>query len=115
MTDVSPREALTSAVRYWEPRRPIYNLVLLIVVLLNYYFHLPISRAALKFSTLEVLIILAVLANISYCAAYLPDVLLQMSGAREKWLKLRWTLLLIGFSFGAILADLFSHSMFWGP
>ena len=55
MTDVSPREALTGAVRYWEPRRPIYNLVLLVVVLLNYYFHLPISRAALRFSTLEVL------------------------------------------------------------
>jgi hypothetical protein len=34
MAEVSFREALTQAIRYWEPRRPLYNGLLLIVVVI---------------------------------------------------------------------------------
>ncbi len=56
---VTFREALTDAIRFWERRRIIYNLVLAVVVAIH----------AVIF------------------AAYVPDIPAQLSGFRAQWLR----------------------------
>lgn len=41
MLQITAREALSEAVRYWEPRRILYNCVLLIVVIAVFCANLP--------------------------------------------------------------------------
>ncbi len=67
------RECLTNAIRYWEPRRVLYNLVLAVIVSVHYAQGLPFSRTVLQFNLFLLLFALAVLANVAYCAAYIPD------------------------------------------
>ena len=110
--DVAARAALTSAIRYWEPRRVLFNLVLAIVTGTVYMANFPHSRRQFTFDTLQALVVLAVLANIAYCAAYPVDVLAQLSGLRATWLRLRWALLALGLVVAAILTNFFSGALF---
>lgn len=112
MTETTARVALSDAIRYWEPRRILYNLALLVVVAALYFTNLPESRASINTDSLQVLFVLAVLANVAYCAAYVVDVVAQLSSFRSTWLRLRWTLLLVGVAFAAILANFFSRGLF---
>lgn len=114
MTDISASTAITSAVKYWEPRRLLYNAVLLVVVVANYYNRTPGLRSPLTFATFEGMFVLAVIANVAYCAAYLPDVFMQLSQVRETWLRFRWSLLVVGLGFAAVLANTISHEVFSG-
>src|ERR1700734_796818 len=82
MADVSVREAISAAIRYWEPRRLLYNAVLLIVVATVFVLGLPISRSQLNVNLLLFLFIMAVLANVAYCACYVVDVAAQVSDFR---------------------------------
>ena len=61
--------------RYWEPRRFIYNGILGLVVLTHFILGWAKSAESLSFDLLLGLFILAVLANIAYCAAYVVDML----------------------------------------
>jgi hypothetical protein len=54
----------------------------------------------------------AVLANVAYCAAYIPDVLVQSSGYHNAWRKYRWVVFSIGVLFAAILTRFIAVSMF---
>ena len=112
MSQITTRYALSEAVRYWEPRRILYNCVLLVVAAAVYYAHLPKSRFDLTFDSLQGLFVLAVLADVAYCAAYVADVAAQLTTFRPIWLRFRWALLLVGFAFASILANLFSHGLF---
>ena len=89
MTEVAARDALSDAIRYWEPRRIVYNAVLLLVVAVAYWANLPASRASVNADCLLVLFVLAVVANIAYCAAYAVDVVAQLSAFRDSWLRVR--------------------------
>ncbi len=111
MSDISAREALSSAIRYWEPRRVLYNAALVAVVAAVFLANLPWSRSALNFDVLQRLFVLAVLANVLYCAAYVADVVAQLSSVRPGWLKLRWLLLVTGVAFAAVLANFLSHGL----
>jgi len=112
MTEIAARDALSDALRYWEPRRILYNAVLLIVVAVMYWSNLPASRTVLNADTLLVLFVLAVLSNVAYCAAYVVDVITQMSAFRGTWLRVRWILLAIGMFFAGGLAYFFSGGLF---
>jgi hypothetical protein len=109
---VTLREALTNSLRYWEPRRLIYNLALLLVVAAAYVAGLPASRHAVSAESMLVLFILAVLANVAYCAAYVPDLVLQYSAFRSAWLRGRWMLLVLGTLFASAIAYFFVAGMF---
>ncbi len=61
-------EIAAAALRYWEPRRALYNLALTAVVAAHFFAAWPASRPALAWNTLFLLIFLAVLANVCYCA-----------------------------------------------
>ena len=112
MQDVTPKEALSEALRYWEPRRILYNFVLALVVAAVFGANLPASRDSLSFDTAQGLFVLAVLANIAYCGAHVVDIVLQLSTYRARWLRARWVLLAIGIAFAAVLANFFSRGFF---
>jgi hypothetical protein len=63
------RENATDAIRYWEPRRLIYNAVLAAIVLIYFAKSYPASKAQLTLNGTQGIFLLAVLANIAYCAA----------------------------------------------
>ena len=106
------RDYLSTAIRYWEPRRLLYNFVLAVVVAAHIISGWPSSKESLHFNGLLFLFVLAVLANVAYCTAYVMDIVVQMSGFRDAWLGMRWTLLVIGLAFAAILTHFFAFSMF---
>lgn len=105
METPSVREYATEAIRYWEPRRVIYNLILVAMVAAYFVAGYPASKQNLTTDTILVLFLLAVVANVASCAAYLVDIFAQMSGFRELWRSARWILFAVGLSFAAILGS----------
>ena len=103
---------VTNAISYWEIRRIIYNAVLAAIVVGYFVANLPVSMELITPDVIFALFILAVLANIAYCAAYLADIVAQMSAFRDVWLRLRSVLFLIGLAFGSILTRWFTMGFF---
>jgi hypothetical protein len=99
------RELLADAIRYWEPRRIVYNLVLTAVVLAWIVLTWPHFRPAFRLSSLLLLAILGLLANVCYCAAYLVDLPIQHSSLSTVWKRRRWGVWLIGTLFAILLAN----------
>jgi uncharacterized membrane protein YczE len=62
-----------------------------------------------------VLFMMAVLANVAYCAAYLVDVFAQMSHYRELWFSARWIVFTVGLTFAAVLTRFFCLGLFSIP
>ena len=99
------REVIDNALCYWELRRIPYNLVLTAVVLAWVVMTWPHFRPVVNFSSLLLLVVLAVLANVCYCAAYLVDLPLQYSSFRGRWLRWRAALWVAGLLFATLLAN----------
>lgn len=99
------RESLVDAVRFWEPRRVVYNFVLTVVVAVWLVATWPHFRPALSLSRLLLFSVLALLANACYCTAYLLDIPLQRSAVSSIWKKRRWGLWLAGMLFAILLAN----------
>jgi len=112
MSGIALRDVLTDAIRYWERGRILYNSILAVIVVAYFVMNLPGARGHLSFDLLQSLFVLAVLANVAYCAAYLVDVFAQLSAVRAAWLRYRWVLLAIGILFAAIITRFFSQSLF---
>jgi len=99
------RAHIDDALRYWEPRRIAYNAVLVSVCLGWLMLTWPHFRGAFTLASLAALLVLAVAANLCYCAAYVVDITLQYSWYRARWLRWRWALWLAGMLFAVLLAD----------
>jgi hypothetical protein len=93
------------AVRYWELRRIWYNLALLGIAVAWVVGTWPHFRPAMNVASLLKLLVLAGLANLCYCAAYLVDIPLQHSGLRASWRRHRWALWLVGTVFAIVFAN----------
>jgi hypothetical protein len=106
------RETITDALRYWEPRRLIFNAVLACIVLGYFAAAWPESRSAVTLNGVLFLFILAVLANVCYCAAYLGDLFVQFSGFTAVWQKGRWILFVVGTLFAAAITRFFAMGFF---
>jgi len=111
----SLRECATDAIRYWEPRRLLYNLALAVVVLAYFAVNYPASKAALSIDSALLVFLLAVLANVAYCVAYAVDIFAQMSGFRLLWLQYRWILLVVGILFAGTITRFFAMAWFSSP
>ncbi|MHB8754382.1 MAG: hypothetical protein ACYC92_05420 [Candidatus Acidiferrales bacterium] len=74
------REILTDAIGGWERRR-------------------------IAWPSLVALLVLAMLANLCYCAAYVADLPVQHSSFRDLWRRWRWSLWLTGTLFAILLAN----------
>ena len=90
------KDLITDALRYWEPRRLVYNGVLAVIVVVYAWPGLSERGAREWLPALATLLVLAVGANVAYCAAYPVDLFLQCSDFRSTWLRYRWGLFLIG-------------------
>jgi len=112
METPSVHEYVTEAIRYWEPRRVIYHLILVAVVVAYFVAGYPASKPNLTTDSVLVLFLLAVVANVAYCAAYLLDIFVQMSGVPDLWRSTRWILFAVGLTFAAILTRFASIGMF---
>ena len=96
-------DVVNDAIRYWERRRLAYNLALAVLVRAWVLLTWPHFRPALTFESLSQLLILAALANLCYCAAYLVDVPVQQSSFGVTWRRRRWVLWLLGTLFALLI------------
>jgi hypothetical protein len=103
---------VAEALRYWEPRRILYNMLLGAIVAGYFIAALPRSRTLVTLDGVLWMIFLAVLANVCYCAAYVVDVFVQLSPLRETWLRLRWILFVVGLVFAGIITRFFAIATF---
>jgi hypothetical protein len=106
------KQPLADALRYWEVRRLLYNVVLALVALGWLAFTWPHFRPAANLmwippgeqhTVLVLLTVLALSANICYTAAYLVDIPLLVSFA--PWRRRRWVLWLAGTIFAILLEN----------
>lgn len=117
MEQIKLRTLITEALRFWEPLRLVYNLMLLAILL---YFMNAKDGWAL-FGSGEFLancVVLAVMANIAYCFAYIPDLVLRFSllsaGAKRFG---RWLIfgigMVMGYIFCSFIADELVRAYAW--
>ena len=99
------RENLVDALRFWEPRRILYNAILAAVTISWFAATWPHFRPALQRQYLVPLTGLALIANVLYCAAYLVDIPMQRSSLSVTWKRRRWALWLIGTLFAFLLTN----------
>ena len=102
---IERQSAWRNAVRYWEPRRALYNLILLIVVIAWAAGTWPHFRPAVRLDSLIPLGVLAILANICYSAGYLVDVPAQGGEHAEAWRRWRTILWLAGTLFAVLFEN----------
>jgi len=102
-TEPNPSPFRDSA-RFWEPRRLLYNAILTVVVLLWLILTWPHFRPALALGSLEAFIVLGLMANLCYCAAYLLEIFApSMSAASRR--RSRWALFIVGTLFALVLEN----------
>ncbi len=95
------RGSLAEAARFWEPRRVIYNLMLTAVAVFWVVKTWPHFRPAMRLDVgLLKLVVLALLANVCYSAAYVVDIGMQQSGLGARGgatgSRARWGLWVVG-------------------
>lgn len=112
MSDISFKEAASNAIRFWERGRVLYNLVLLAIVAVYFFAGWPASKDQVSFDLVLGMIVLAVIANVAYCAAYPVDIFAQFTAFKDTWLKVRWIVFGIGILFAAIITRFFVMGMF---
>lgn len=113
-TDLLARAGAFAAasLRYWEPRRLVFNGVLALVVLGHVVAAWPGVQSRLTFDLALGLFLLAVLANLCYCSVYGADLFLQIAGLPDVLRVGRALLLGVGTAFAAALAHLVAHLLF---
>jgi|SRR5271156_157762 len=99
------RANLSDAIRFWELRRILYNLMLAAVTSAWLIVTWPHFRPALTLHSLLLLAFLALTANVCYCAAYLVDIPMQRTDFTANWKRRRWALWLAGMLLAFILAN----------
>jgi hypothetical protein len=99
------RAYLVDAARFWEPRRLIYNFILVVVTAVCVVATWPHFRPALTLATLLPLSVLALIANAFYCAAYFLDLPMQSSALGASRNRFRWGLWLLGTLFAMVLTS----------
>ena len=101
-------ENLGNGVGFWELKgRPIYNGVLGLVCGYHALHHPRHTLSTLlrwnEPGNLTGFLFFAIVANVFYCAVYVPDQAIQLTPYRDGWRRWRWLLLAFGTLFGALL------------
>ena len=87
---------LVGALRFWESRRLLYNLLLFAVVVIWVLRTWPHFRPAMNLEGLGGAVVLGLLANLCYSAAYLAEILIQGATRRAAWNRQRWAIWVAG-------------------
>lgn len=96
---------LVEAARFWEPRRLLYSALLFAVCVIWVMKSWPHFRPMMTLEGLGVAVVLGLLANVCYCAAYLAEILIQNAASSASWNRLRWAIWVVG----TLLAILFEN------
>jgi hypothetical protein len=99
------KSSLADAARFWERGRVIYNLILIGVVVAWIVASWPHFRPAMHLFPLFQLIVLGLIANALYCAAYFVDIPMQSSGVTANWRRWRWALWAMGMLLALLLTN----------
>jgi hypothetical protein len=99
------RQLAGDALRYWEPRRIAYNSILTAVVLGWVGLTWPHFRSALTLYSFLRVSVLALIANVCYCAAYLVDIPALDSSFTNQWRRWRPALWVAGTLFAILLTN----------
>src|ERR1051325_5112519 len=86
---VNVQDSFRGAHHFWEPPRIWYNALLAVVVVLWVVFTWPHFRPALSLVALGKMLVLALLANVCYCAAYIAEFFMQAALALSSWRPVR--------------------------
>jgi hypothetical protein len=100
-----PHKYFSSARKFWERKRPAYNAVLGMFVVIWVVATWPHFRAAMNWGDLGRLLILASIANALYCAGYIVDLLAQQIVRPNALWAIRWTTFCIGMAFAILLTN----------
>jgi hypothetical protein len=92
------------ASRFWERGRIWYNVALTIVVFAWVVWTWPHFRPALTLDALGKMLVLALLANVCYCAAYLADFLVQAGSSASRH-RIRQVIWVAGMLFALLLEN----------
>jgi len=93
---------ISDAVRFWEQRRIPYNLLLTMVFVGWVVVSWPSMKGMFSLVHFAQLGVLALIANVLYCAAYLAEFF--KDSAVSKWHHWRWGIWIVGTLF-AILVE----------
>jgi hypothetical protein len=104
-TSGNPAFQFGEAARFWERQRLWYNGALFVVVLCWLVFTWPHFRPALTLEALGKMLVLALLANVCYSAAYVLDFFMQAALPRELWRRVRWTFWVAGLLLAILAAN----------
>ena len=101
----NPRRGMREAVEFWEWRRIWYNAILIAIVALWVVLTWPHFRPAMNLSALGKMCVLAVLANLCYCAAYVAELLMQPALPHTSWRRVRIGLFVAGMLIAIVLSN----------
>ena len=93
------------AARFWEQGRGWYNVLLAAVVLLWIAWTWPHFRHAMNFVALGKMLVLAVLANLCYCAGYVAELFMQPVAPRAAWKRVRMVVWIAGMLLALLLEN----------
>lgn len=108
---------------WWELRRIIWNILVLLTALVGYSF----SSAALgqadhsgiiaRMPSLEQLFVCGLLANLLYSFCYFPELFFGILCKSRRWLLgIRWTIFILGCAAGLLLAFATGRALpLWDP
>jgi len=105
-------ELVTAAIRYWEPRRIVYNVVVVAVVVIYYAMAPPGPQHVVTANSILLIFSWFVLANVAYCAAHVAEIYAQASNFGARWMSVRWIVFVVGTALAAVLSRFFSLWMF---
>ena len=97
--------SFADAARFWERQRIWYDAVLCAFVVLWVGFTWPHFRPALNWVALGEMLVLALLANLCYCAGYVAELFMQPLFAQTYWRRIRWTAWVVGMLLAALLEN----------
>jgi hypothetical protein len=101
----TPKPRFVEAARFWEPRRIWYNVTLFVVVLLWLGLTWPHFRPALTLEASGKMTVLALLANLCYCAAYLVEFFVQTLASAGSRRRFRWGIWILGTLFALLIEN----------
>ena len=96
---------MREAVQFWERRRIWYNAILIAIVALWVVLTWPHFRPAMNLSALGKMCVLAVLANLCYCAAYVAELFMQTAIPHSSWHRVRIGLFVAGMLIAIVLSN----------
>ncbi len=95
----------SGAVMFWERGRIACNAVLVVIVMLWVALTWPHFRPSLTLGSLEAMIVLGLMANLCYCAAYAAEPFLRALESQKHRLRFRLVLWVVGMLFAILLEN----------